>query len=266
MNSRRSFRFGFWLLAAALACSVSAQPIPVRHVEGTLHGFLCLRAQDGHIIAYGDLAQVAHGSTVTDHLVFHFRDGSVDDETTVFTERGTFRLISDHHIQQGPSFPKPMDVLIDVPHGQVTSHSKDKDGKDEVRNDKISLPPVLANGMIGLVAKNINPDVETKVPLLVMAPKPRLITLAFNSSGEDPYTFLGARRKDLHFHIQLQLGGLTGTVATLIGKHPPDLDMWIVGGDAPTFLGEQGPFFQDGPIWTMELASPELPAPTVAGN
>jgi hypothetical protein len=236
-----------------------AQPVPVRHVEGTLHGFLSLRAQDGHIVAYGDLAQIARGNTVTAHMVFHFRDGSVDDETTVFTERGTFRLIGDHHTQQGPSFPKPMDLTIDVVHGRVTSHAKDKDGKDEVQTYSLSLPPDLANGMVGIVAKNIGTNVETKVPMLVMAPKPRLITLAFDGVGEDPYTFLGSQRKGTHFHIQLQLGGVTGVVATLIGKHPPDIDMWILGGDAPTFLREQGPFFQDGPIWTMELASPDWP-------
>src|ERR1017187_5313425 len=119
MNRATVLLAGRACLVAALACGGlhgAAQPVPVRHVEGTLHGFLALRGQDGRVVAAGELSQVARGSTVTARLVFHFRDGSVDDETTVFTDRGTFRLVSDHHIQQGPSFPKPMDLTIDVAH------------------------------------------------------------------------------------------------------------------------------------------------------
>jgi hypothetical protein len=259
-------------LLAALACcwqpGATAQPIPVRHVEGTLHGFLSLRAQDGRVVAVGDLAQVARGDRVTAHLVFHFRDGSVDDDTTVFSERGSFRLITDHHIQQGPTFPQPMDLTIDVPHGQVTSRSKGKDGKDEVRSDQMSLPPDLANGLVSLVAKNLPPQTpEVKVHLLVATPRPRLVTLAISPRGEQEFTLAGSPRKAMHFEIKIELGGVAGVVAPVLGKQPPDLHLWIVGGDAPTFLREQGPFFQDGPIWTMELASPDWPAaPPSAGN
>jgi hypothetical protein len=203
---------------------------------------------------------VAHGSTVTAHLVFRFRDGSIDDETTVFTERGAFRLITDHHIQTGPSFPKPMDLFIDVPHGRVVSRSKDKDGKVEVHTDQMSLPPDLANGLLALVAKNITPDAPlTKVPMLVTTPKPRLVTLAISPHGEEPFNLLGAQYQGLHYDIKIELGGVASVVAPLVGKQPPDLQLWIVPGDAPTFLREQGPLFADGPIWTMELASPDWP-------
>jgi hypothetical protein len=260
-----------WSLVAALACAPGltayAQTIPVRHLEGSLHGFLSLRGQDGHVVAAGDLAQVARGSTVTAHLVFHFRDGSVDDDTTVFSERGAFHLITDHHIQSGPSFPKPMDLFIDVPHGRVVSRAKDKDGKEQVQTEQMRLPPDLANGLISLVVKNIAPGAPlTKVPMLVLAPKPRLITLAISPQGEEPFTLLGAPHKGLHFDIKIELGGVAGVVAPLIGKQPPDLQIWIVGGDAPTFLREQGPLFQDGPTWTMELASPDWPDQPHSGS
>lgn len=259
-----------WVAGLALACGFSAggaaQTIPVRHVEGTLHGFLLLRGQDGRVVAAGDLAQVAHGDRVTAHLAFRFRDGSVDDDTTVFSERGSFRLISDHHIQQGPSFPQPMDMTIDVARGRVTSRSKGKDGKDEVSTDQMKFPPDLANGLVSMVVKNLRPETaETKVHLLVATPKPRLITLAISPRGEEQFTLTGSPRKAMHYSIQIQLGGLTGTVATLMGKHPPDLQMWILGGDAPTFLREEGPLFQDGPVWTMELTSPEWPGSPHAG-
>jgi len=38
--------------------------------------------------------------------------GSVDDETATFSQEHDFRLIiSDHHIQKGPSFPHPMEFV-----------------------------------------------------------------------------------------------------------------------------------------------------------
>jgi hypothetical protein len=271
MNRVIAFHIARSSFVAALACALApaafAQSIPVRHLEGSLRGFLSLRAQDGHIVAAGDLAQIARGSTVTAHLVFHFRDGSVDDDTTVFSERGAFHLITDHHIQRGPSFPKPMDLFIDVPHGRVVSRSKDKDGKDEVRTDQMRLPPDLANGLISLVVKNIPPQTPlTKVPMLVLAPKPRLVTLAISPHGEEPFTLLGSPLQGLHYDIKIELGGVADVVAPLIGKQPPDLEIWVVGGDAPTFLREQGPLFQDGPTWIMQLASPDGPNQPHSGS
>ena len=72
-----------------------------------MHGFLALTTEQGQVLAGGDLIEVVHGDRVTSHLTFHFKDGSLDDETTVYTQRGVFRLISDHHIQRGPYFPAP---------------------------------------------------------------------------------------------------------------------------------------------------------------
>ena len=63
-----------------------------------------LRSLDGKILASGDLIQVAKDDQVTSEIVFHFKDGS-HDETSVFSQDHTFRLLSDHLVQQGPSFP-----------------------------------------------------------------------------------------------------------------------------------------------------------------
>jgi hypothetical protein len=80
---------------------------------------------EGDPIAIGDATQIIQGDRVTSRLIFHFRDGSVDDEITVFSQRRVFRLISDHHIQRGPSFPKPIDVFIDAVTGNITSRTED---------------------------------------------------------------------------------------------------------------------------------------------
>jgi hypothetical protein len=257
-------RLRCWATTVALACALQpglpAESVPVRHVEGTLHGFLDIRSQEGRIIAVGDLIQVVRGDRVTARLLFRFKDGSVDDETTVFSQRRIFQLITDHHIQKGPSFPHPMDLLIDVRRGQVTSRSTGKDGKEEVKNDPFSFPPDLSNGIILSIAKNILPDTpETKASMLVATPKLRLVRLAISPRGEEPFSLPGSSRKAMRYEIKFELGGVAGVVAPLVGKQPPNIQIWINEGAAPAFVKEEGPFFEGGPIWTILLASPAWP-------
>src|ERR1700716_1196110 len=212
------------LLICALQPSASAEPIPVRHIEGTVHGFLALRPKESRVLAVGDLFQVVRGDRVTSRLVFRFKDGSVDDETTVFSQRGNFQLITDRHIQKGPSFPQPMDVSIDVPSGLVTVRSTAKDGKEEVRSEHLDLPPDLVNGLILSVTKNILPETpETKVSMVVATPKPRLVKVAISPQGEEPFSLVGSHRKAMRFMLKIELGGVAGVVAPLIGKAPPEV-------------------------------------------
>ena len=87
-----------------------AEQVAVRQTEGLVHGFLALRNTSGTSLADGELLQVARGDRVTSQLVFRFKDGSLLDETAVFSQRGQFRLISDHLVQKGPSFPQPLEM------------------------------------------------------------------------------------------------------------------------------------------------------------
>ena len=80
--------------------TLSAETVVVRHTEGIVHGFLALRTLDGTTIADGDLIQFARGNRVTTRLVFHFKDGSLHDETAVYSQRREFRLLSDHLVQR----------------------------------------------------------------------------------------------------------------------------------------------------------------------
>ena len=125
-----------------------AEPVAVRYAEGLVHGFLALRTLDGTLLANGDLIQVARGGRATSQLTFHFKDGSVSDETAIFTESGKFRLLSDHVTQKGPTFPRPLDMAIDAQAGRVTVRYKDDDGKEKVEDKQLELPPDLANGMM----------------------------------------------------------------------------------------------------------------------
>jgi hypothetical protein len=264
MKGSPAERFRCWSFVALLICALQlgapAEPIPVRHVEGTVHGFLVLRSIEGRVLAVGDLFQVVRGDQVTSRLLFRFKDGSVDDETAVFSQRGNFQLITNRHIQKGPSFPHPMDLSIDVRSGLVTVRSTGKDGKEEVKSEHLDLPTDLVNGLVLSIAKNIRPDTpETKVSMVVATPKPRLVKLTISPRGEEPFSLVGFQRKAMRYEIKIELGGIAGMVAPLIGKQPPEIQIWIIGGQAPAFVREEGPLYQGGPIWTIQLTSPAWP-------
>src|ERR1044071_2465127 len=122
------------ILALMLACAgveLRAEAVPVRYTEGLVHGFLILRTLDGRAIADGDLSQVAAGPQVTTRVTFRFHDGSLHDETAVFTQRDHFKLVSYRLAQRGPSFPRPLEMTIDAATGQVIVRHRDDDGEDE---------------------------------------------------------------------------------------------------------------------------------------
>jgi hypothetical protein len=264
MRSLFAQRLRSWSLITTLACaclpSAPADTMPVRYVQGTFHGFLELRSEAGRIVASGDSLQIIHGDRITSETLFKFKDGSIDDETTIYSQHRTFHLISDHHIQKGPSFPHPMDVLIDARSGQVTVRSTGKDGKEDVKTEHLTLPPDLANGLVPLVLENMQPDAqEMTVSMVVATPKPRLVKLVISNRGEENCSIVGAARKATHYEIKIDLGGLAGVVAPLIGKAPPNIQLWIIRGQAPTFAREQGPIYPEGPMMTIQLASPVWP-------
>jgi len=255
------------LLIWALQPKAQAEPVPARAVAGTIHGFLELRSEDGQVVASGDSVQVVRGNRVTSRTVFRFKDGSIDDETTVSSQRRTIQLISDHHIQKGPSFPHPMDVLIDMQTGQVTVHSTGKDGKEEVKTDHLDLPPDLANGLVPIVLQNLPANsAATTVSMVVATPKPRLVKLVISNVGDDKCIVAGSSRKAIHYDIKIDLGGIAGVVAPLIGKAPPNIQIWTIGGEATTFAREQGPLYAEGPMMTIQLASPTWPDTSTPGH
>jgi len=262
LGHARSWSLALLLASAALLPpgTLSAAPVAVRHTEGLVHGFLVLRTLEGDTLADGDLIQVAHGDRVTNHLMFSFRDGSVRDETAIFSQRGNFRLLNYHLVQKGPAFQRPMEVLVDNATGQVRVRYTDEDAKEKVISDRLELPPDVANGMIFTLLKNVRPDgPPTAVSMVAATPKPRLVKLVVTPRGEEPFSIGGSRRKAIHYVIKVEIGGVAGVVAPLLGKQPPDIHVWILGGEAPAFVKSEGPLYLGGPIWRIELTSPVWP-------
>ena len=231
------------------------------YTEGLIRGFLVLRTLDGETLADGDVSQIARGERVTSRLVFHFKDGSQYEDTAVFSQRRSIRLLSDHVIQKGPVFPHPMDVSLNGSTGQVNIRHTDDDGKEKSINDQLKLPPDIVNGLTLVLLKNLPPDAQkTTWSMLAATPKPRMVKLVVTPNGDDPFTVGGTTYKATHYVVKIDIGGVAGLVAPIVGKQPPDINVWILHNEAPVFVKMDGPLYAGGPVWRIELASPAWPS------
>jgi hypothetical protein len=245
------------LLSGALA---SAAPIAVQYKEGLLHGFLVLSNLDGDHIAEGDLTEVPHGNRITSRLIFRFNDGSRQEETVIFSQHRYFRILSYHLLQKGPAFQHATEISIEPSTGQVKVQYTDKDGKEKTGSERLKLPPDLSNGLVLTLLKNLPPDSPPiELSMVVATPKPRLVKLAISSPGKDHFSLAGAGREAQHYVIKVEIGGIAGLVAPLLGKRPPDGHIWIEGGESPTFVKSESISFLGGPVWRIELVAPVWP-------
>jgi hypothetical protein len=204
---------------ALLAPCASAAPVQVKYKEGVTHGFLILSTEEGTAIAYGDSTEVVRGNNVTAHLSYHFKDGSLEQEDLVFSQRGTFRLITYHRIEKGPSFKNHEEELsVDARSGQVNVKYTDDKGKEKFESERMKLPPDLANGLVLTMLKNVPDNAKTELSYVVATPKPRIVKLEATPVGTEPYTIVGSKREALHFAIKVDIGGVAGVIAPLVGK------------------------------------------------
>jgi hypothetical protein len=234
--------------------------VQVKYKEGVTHGFLILSTEEGTAIAYGDSTEVVRGNNVTAHLSYHFKDGSLEQEDLVFSQRGTFRLITYHRIEKGPSFKNHEEELsVDARSGQVNVKYTDDKGKEKFESERMKLPPDLANGLVLTMLKNVPDNAKTELSYVVATPKPRIVKLEATPVGTEPYTIVGSKREALHFAIKVDIGGVAGVIAPLVGKQPPDNHVWISRGEAPTFVKSLTLSYMGGPMWRTELASPVWP-------
>jgi hypothetical protein len=81
---------------------------------------------------------------------------------------------------------------------------------------------------------------------------PRIIKLQVRR--EEPATFDvgGKKLRALHFRIHVKITGVAGAMAPLLGKPPPDGEIWILDGAVPLFLKFEGPLYSEGPVWQIE--------------
>ena len=257
MRSRATLCFVAIALALASIGRPSAEPVAVRYVEGLTHGFLSLKTMDGKLLGSGDLIQTVRGSRVNSRLILRYRDGSISDETTVFTQQKQFRVLTDRLIQKGPSFKTPLEATMDRSRGLVTVKYTNDKGEQKVEEEKLEFPEDLANGILMPLTKNfIKTTIPESVSLIAITPKPMLIKVKFTNAGLEPFTFAGVKRNATHFILHPDIGGLKGLAAKIFGKQPPDAHIWIADGEAPAFIRAATSIATGDPLSVLELSGP----------
>lgn len=252
LSTRGAIILAWTLTAVAFA----GDAVPVRHTEGVVHGFLVLRTVAGQRIADGDLLQTARGRTVTSRLVFRFDDGSLHDETAVFTQSGRFKLVSDHLRQRGPSFPHPIDMRIDM-RRRVVTVSADDEGQTKEYSEKIEADEDVVNGLLLTIVKNLRSEGrEMRFGYVAATPKPQVVTLAVSAAGRERVEIGSRTRQAVHYVVKVEIGGLKGALASLFGKDPPDSHVWVLADDVPAFIRSEQPLYAGGPLWRIELVAP----------
>ena len=255
---RKNYLFiAIWIVIIQ-SIGLTAEQIPVRHIEGVTLGFLVLRNSDGEALAYGDWKQVVKADgLVVDDLRFRFKDGSFYEEITKFTQRGRFRLVSDEVEQKGPSFKQESQSWIDVRTGTITVRTSEN-GEEKTTTNHLDLPDDTANGLLFVLLKNVDPSaLETTVSFVAASTKPRVVKWNI-SPGQEKTVKVGLiEHKAQHYVVKTKIEGAAGAIAPLVGKQPPDIHVWLVKSEAPTFLEFEGPLSQDNPVWRIELTAPE---------
>lgn len=177
------------------------QGVKIRYREGSVAGFVVLRNEKGAILASGEFSQVPHEDRIKSRLVLHFRDGSLDDEISVYSQKSTFHLITDHHVQRGPTFPDPVDVNIDI-RSQMVSVRDLSNGSQTVKTEHVDLPTDLANGLLFNLIKNLQTNApKVEVSYLSFSSKPRLVKLAIAMEKEGQFTVASRPLKAVEWDV-----------------------------------------------------------------
>ncbi len=233
----------------------------MRYPEGPAHGFLVLSDDAGTPLGHGELVQWLEDRIVASRLVIRFDDNSLYDEIVRFSQRPFFRVESYHLVERGPSFTATSDVEFDRSGRYRVRYRPKPDDPEANESGHVDVPDDVSNGMTSTLLKNVSPGASATTHLLVFTPKPRTLELRLTPEGTDRYWVGPAPDTATRFLIQPKVVGMTGAFATVTGKQPSELRMWIAQGKAPTLVRFEGPLYNDGPRWRIDLATPRWESP-----
>lgn len=242
------------LVALLSAAGLQAAPVEVRFQEGVTHGLLALRTTTGQTVALGDLTQMPLGDRVESRMTFHFKDGSLHDETVTFSQQQVFSMVAYRLVQRGPSFPEPVDVSLDRKTARYAIRSL-SNGKESLSGGSIQLPPDVYNGMVAMLLKNLPDGRNETVHFVAFTPAPRLIQVELAVAGNQKVMVGDQARQAVLYAVKPKLGMVLGFFASLMGKTPTDYACVIFKKDIPAFVRCDGALFLSGPIWRIELTT-----------
>jgi hypothetical protein len=234
----------------AIAAPAHAEPVAVKTPEGPAYIVLWLGTPEGKRLADGEIVQKIVDGNVESRLAFHFKDGSLYDETVVFSQDRVFRLLSYSLAEKGPSFGEDREMSFDRKSGRYRLVIKDRESGEEKQHEgEVELPDDVYNGMSGLLIRNAGEKVNAH--LLALTPEPRLIESTVELEGEDAFIVGDQERRAKRYLLDLELEGAMGFLAKAVGKAPPDVRYWITE-PVPALLEFEGAMYLNGPVWRIE--------------
>jgi hypothetical protein len=258
----RAAQAGLIIFFGALLASLplAAATIPVTFPEGSIHGFLVLRTPEGNSLASGDLLEIARGAEIQRTTVFRFKDGSLFEETAVFSQQGVYTLLTYRLEQSGPAFAEDTKVSLERATGKYRVETKvRKDGSIKVIEGSLALPPDVYNGMIPTVVKDLHKGAAETVHFVAFTPEPRMIQLEIAPAGGQVFMIGEVAMTAVHYVLKPRLGPWQKIFATLLGRMPKDAHAWILDADVPAFVGFEGQLYPSDPVWRIDLVSPTRP-------
>jgi hypothetical protein len=248
------------LAAAIFLCNFFASTgfagqVDVRYPEGSAHGLFLIRSMDNKEIGNGDLVETLEDGHVKSVFVLTFKDGSIYQETSLFEQHQQFKLLNYQLTQKGPMFKQDIEMTIDVGARSVSVQSMEN-GKTKKWNEHMDMPADLANGIVPYLVRNMAANSRgATVSMIAASPKPRLVHLLITPRAEETFPFDGSKMRATRYRIHPDVSGVTGSLAKITGKQPPNSFLWMLSDKVPTFLMAQEAF-EDGPTCRIELATP----------
>jgi hypothetical protein len=83
---------------------------------------------------------------------------------------------------------------------------------------------------------------------VAQTPKPEVVTLKIADARRERFTTGAVSRAATHYVVKVDIGGVKGLIAPLIGKLPPDSHVWILDDKVPAFVKSEQPLYAGGPV------------------
>ena len=147
-------------------------------------------------------------------------------------------------------------MTIDARSQTVSMRALSKPGQD-AKTEHMDIPPDTSNGLLFNLIKNLQ-STAPEVEVSYVAARPSRAWSSWRSplKSRGQFTAVYRRINAAVWCVKAELGGLTGIVAPMIGKQPPDTHVWVAENGVPTIVRVDTALYVGGPVWSIQLASP----------
>jgi hypothetical protein len=83
-----------------------------------------------------------------------------------------------------------------------------------------------------------------------------MVKLKISAEGQESFSIGGLGAKATWYVVKIDIGGVAGVAAKVVGKQPLPIHIWIATGNGSVFLKSEGPLYKNRPVWRIELANP----------